>query len=251
MKKLLLIILSAVVVSSAFAGIRDFDRKGVISGWKFAPVQVGLGFENYSKLVDDQSNVIFNIGLWEMYQRSAVFSLAGVSKLKSNYGISLALANWAHACYGIQIGFINTSERFYPTAPSGGFTLRYIHVQVAGINIADVMQIGLLNIDGNPGWFQMGLVNFSGHESDFMQLGLVNLEGDKLKIGVVNVASEGICTIGLLNFGLSNFGEKSFVDIGIFNCGTSTIQFGLLNYNPKSHIPWLPLGNWDMGREEK
>jgi hypothetical protein len=249
MKKLLLVILSVVVVSSAFAGIGDFDRKGMISGWKFAPVQLGLGFENYSKLVDDQSNVIFNIGLWEMDQRSAVFSLAGLSELKSNYGISLALANWAHACYGIQIGFLNTSERFQPAGGSGGFTLRYIHAQAAGINIADVIQIGLLNIDGNPGWFQMGLVNFCGHESDFMQLGLVNLGGDKLKIGVVNVAEKGICNIGLLNFGLSNFGEKSFVDIGIFNHGTSTIQLGLLNYNPKSYIPWLPFVNWDMGRE--
>lgn len=34
MKKLLLIILSVVVVSSAFAG--EIDGKGGISGWKFA-----------------------------------------------------------------------------------------------------------------------------------------------------------------------------------------------------------------------
>ena len=40
MKKLLLIALSAVLVSSAFAD--EFDREGLISGWKFAPVQVGV-----------------------------------------------------------------------------------------------------------------------------------------------------------------------------------------------------------------
>ena len=49
MKKLLLVILSAMFVSSAFTG--EFDGKGVISGWKFAPVQVGVGFFESANLL--------------------------------------------------------------------------------------------------------------------------------------------------------------------------------------------------------
>ena len=43
---------------------------------------------------------------------------------------------------------------------------------------------------------------------------------------------------GLFNFtpGTENFEEKT------------SFQLGLLNYNSKSYIPWLPLVNWDMGR---
>ena len=29
----------------------------------------------------------------------------------------------------------------------------------------------------------------------------------------------------------------------------ATFQLGLLNYNPRSYIPWLPIVNWDMGRK--
>ena len=29
------------------------------------------------------------------------------------------------------------------------------------------------------------------------------------------------------------------------------VQFDVLNYNPKSYIPWLPFVNWDMGQEKK
>ena len=249
MKKLLLTLLTVMCISPVFAG--QFDEKGLISGWKFAPLQLGLGLKNHSKLVDEQSNVIFNIGLWEMDQQSAVFSIAGISALKYNYGISLGLNNWAHACYGIQIGFFNASDRFERSGDPGGFIPNGIHAQVVGINIADVIQIGLLNVDDNPGLLQMGLVNFCKGKSDFLQWGLLNLNGDKLKIGVVNLSARGFFNLGLVNFELENIGDNSFLNIGIFNHGGSTIQIGLLNYNPKSYIPWLPIVNWDMGREGK
>ncbi|MBR2509148.1 MAG: hypothetical protein IKB71_05315, partial [Lentisphaeria bacterium] len=43
--------------------------------------------------------------------------------------------------------------------------------------------------------------------------------------------------------------------LGILNIAADydssfTFQIGLLNYNPKSYIPWLPLINWDMGKKE-
>ena len=40
--------------------------------------------------------------------------------------------------------------------------------------------------------------------------------------------------------------EKQLSDFGIQH---GKIQIGLLNYNRNSYIPWLPLVNWNMGRE--
>ena len=47
-KRSILILLAVMFISSAFAG--DFDDKGVISGWKFAPVQVDVGLVNHSHI---------------------------------------------------------------------------------------------------------------------------------------------------------------------------------------------------------
>ena len=50
--------------------------------------------------------------------------------------------------------------------------------------------------------------------------------------------------------GLVNISNK--FQIGLLNLGPGAIlQIGLLNYNPKSYIPWLPIVNWDMGCGEK
>ena len=69
---------------------------------------------------------------------------------------------------------------------------------------------------------------------------------DYLHIGIINYHAP-------LQFGVVNISEESLFQIGLFNAGTNKIeknfQIGLLNYNPKSYIPWLPIVNWDMGRE--
>ena len=232
MKKLLLILLAFLLIAPVFAELNEFSDKGLISGWKCAPLQIGLGLENCTNLVDEESNVIFNIGLWEMEQKSAVFSLSGLSMLKHNYGISLALASGVDACYGIQISFMSASRRFERGGDPGGFIVNGIRAQIAGINIADVMQIGLLNLDDHFGVFQIGLINFCKTEGDFLQLGLLNLGGDKINVGLLNLAGGGFLNIGAVNF------------------SHSMIQFGLLNYNPKSYIPWMPIVNFDMGRQQ-
>ena len=67
MKKLLLIILSVVVVSSAFAGIGDFDSKGVISGWKFAPVQLSILSKDNAQLFDGKTPCLTAFGYWESH----------------------------------------------------------------------------------------------------------------------------------------------------------------------------------------
>lgn len=45
-------------------------------------------------------------------------------------------------------------------------------------------------------------------------------------------------------------GSSSWLHIGIVNCGSGAFQIGLLNHNPNSYLPWLPLVNFDMGRKK-
>ena len=90
MKKLLLVILSAMFVSSAFAG--EFDGKGVISGWKFAPVQVGVGIFESANLFDADSVSLFSFGFARVQQHSSIISVGGITELKKNYGLQVSAA---------------------------------------------------------------------------------------------------------------------------------------------------------------
>lgn len=82
---------------------------------------------------------------------------------------------------------------------------------------------------------QLGILNHSWggkeikKETEFFQFCGANI-ADTVYLGVVNVADK--------------------FQIGLFNIGQNgaTLQIGLLNYNPKSYIPWLPLINFDMGK---
>lgn len=201
MKKLLLIILSAAAVTTSFAG--DFDGRGVISGWKFAPVQVDVGLINDKKLVDNSTDTFFSLGLWLLQQKSAVISFSFVVNTlhnnygiqfpslimgvltDNNYGISCGWLNYCKNCYGIQLGIVNYSWAGEPVEENRK------RLQVIGMNIADTVYLGVVNISNK---FQIGAVNLSG--------------------GAI-------------------------------------FQLGLLNYNPKSYIPWMPLVNFSFGGKEK
>ena len=73
-----------------------------------------------------------------------------------------------------------------------------------------------------------------------------NNYGLQIGIGNISTHNSGI-QIGMFNTG--GFLHNSGIQIGMFNTG-GFLQLGLLNYNPRSYIPYLPLVNWDMGREE-
>ena len=209
MKKLLLIILSAVVVSSAFAG--EFDSKGVISGWKFAPVQVGVGIFESANLFDADSVALLSIGLLGIQQYSSIISVGGITELKNNYGIQVSAASLTNHNYGLMIGLENC----------------------AGMDENYGLKVGLFNISGK---FNKG--QFAG--IDFFEY---------LHIGIINYHAPW-------QIGLINASEKCFFQVGLFNAvgkkGKNTnFQIGLLNYNPKSYIPWLPLVNFSFGGKEK
>ena len=201
MKKFALILFTAAVIPALSAGY--FDDKGWISGWKFAPLQIDLSLVKHHKLVDESSNTLFSFGLFLMEQKSAVFSSALVANsLQNNYGLQinpLFMGTVTDKNYGISIGFENYSKKCY------------------GI--------------------QLGVLNHSWAGED------IEKERERLQVFGINIADTVYC-------GLVNISNK--VQIGIFNAAPGgAFQIGLLNYNLKSYIPFLPFINWDMGRKER
>ena len=127
MKKLsAILVIAAVIVPMIFAG--DYNDKGLISDWGFAPLQVDVGFVNdNAKLVDEKTDTVWAFGLIALQQKSAVLSVAllvntlqdnyGIqinplglgTASDNNYGISWGLTNFSKKCYGLQLGVSNHS----------------------------------------------------------------------------------------------------------------------------------------------
>lgn len=199
MRKNLLILPVMIFTVALWGG--DFNDKGLISGWNFAPLQVDIGLVKSRKLVDESSDTLLALGLFMVQQKSSLLSFALVANhlqnnyglqlnplpfgtaTDKNYGISIGFENYAKKCYGMQIGILNHVW-------AGAEIEKHKELlQFCGINIADTVFIGILN------------------------------DSDKVQIGLLNNGRFG-----------------------------ALFQIGLLNYNPGSYLPWMPLVNWDMGR---
>ena len=213
MKKLLLVILAVGIVSSGFTG--EFDGKGLISGWKFVPLQVGAGIFESANLFDADSVSLFSFGFARVQQHSSIISLGGLTGLENNYAIQMSAASLADRNYGLMIG---------------------MYLNATGNNCG--VKIGLFNFSG-----KFKLLQFLGINCfDFLHIGIANLNAP-LQIGIFNACDGGYDDRGI------NW------QLGILNVAADydsrfTFQIGLLNYNPKSYIPWLPFINWDMGKKE-
>ena len=176
MKKLLLIILSAVVVSSAFAG--NFDGKGVIPGWKFAPVQVGVGIFESENLFDADSVALLSIGLLGIQQYSSIISVGGITELENNYGIQVSAASLTDRNYGLMIGLLENCT---------------------DVNENYGIKIGITNTSGKFAKFQLLGIDFF----DYLQVGFLNGHtyiDNVLQIGIFNATLNGGVQIGLLNY---------------------------------------------------
>ena len=176
MKNLLLIILSVLVVSSAFAG--EFDGKGVISGWKFAPVQVGVGIFESANLFDADSVALFSIGFAGIQQHSSIISVGGITELKNNYGIQVSAASLTDHNYGLMIGLLENCT---------------------DVNKNYGIKIGITNILGKFAKFQLLGIDFF----DYLQVGFLNGHtyiDNILQIGIFNATLNGGVQIGLLNY---------------------------------------------------
>ncbi len=184
--KTLLAILAAALILAGCATdpccSRDFEDRGLISGWKFTPLQIGFGLsDDTAILFDESTDTFFSFGLFTLQQKSAVLSFATIanslidnyglqttpfgSATKKNYGLLLGLFNFCDENYAVQIGAL-FNESF--TQRTG---------QYFGINIADKVQIGGANLGPlrsgytNPFYFQLGAFNYGDTP---VQLGALN-----------------------------------------------------------------------------
>ena len=176
MKKLLFFILLEAFVASAFA--EEFDSKGVISGWKFAPVQVGAGIFESANLFDADSVALFSIGLLGIQQYSSIISVGGITELKNNYGVQVAAASLTDRNYGLMIGLLENCT---------------------DVNKNYGIKIGITNISGKFAKFQLLGIDFF----DYLQVGFLNGHtyiDNVLQIGIFNATSNGGVQFGLLNY---------------------------------------------------
>ena len=176
MKKLLLVILSAMFVSSAFTG--EFDGKGVISGWKFVPLQVGAGIFESANLFDADSVALLSIGLLGIQQYSSIISVGGITELKNNYGIQVSAASLTDRNYGLMIGLLENCT---------------------DVNKNYGIKIGITNVSGKFAKFQLLGIDFF----DYLQVGFLNGHtyiDNVLQIGIFNATLNGGVQIGLLNY---------------------------------------------------
>ena len=214
MKNLFLTLLTVMCISPVFAD--QFDEKGLISGWKFVPLQVGVGIFESANLFDADSVSLFSFGFARVQQHSSIISLGGLTGLENNYAIQMSAASLADRNYGLMIG---------------------MYLNATGNNCG--VKIGLFNFSG-----KFKLLQFLGINCfDFLHIGIANFNAP-LQIGIFNACDGGYDDRGI-NWQLGILNVAADYD------SSFTFQIGLLNYNPKSYIPWLPLVNWDMGREEK
>ena len=218
--------------------LNDDTKKGLIRDWNFAPLQLGVGLDSCTNLVDENSNTIFTFGLLYMKQKSAVLSFSSCSQLRENYGLQLglleilakenygvmtALVNGSHYGYGLKLGLINFKSKFE-------------HIQVMGVDFADLFYVGLIHLNCPV---SIGLANLADNTA-YCQIGALNDGSKGVQIGLGNIDGDW-------QFGLFNYCDKTSYSWEE-PPKTGTFQFGLLNYNNKSYLPWLPLINFDMGR---
>ena len=268
MKRILLLVTLLTSVHLSARGIASIqgDYKGLISGVKFTPLQLSFFSAEKMQLFDEKAFCIFSFGVFAVYQESSIISVAPLCGVNNYFlqiamlsnlngdsrGLALAPINAHNKNYGLQTGLLNYSE------------YKKWGMQTGIYNENGLVHIGFFNYDGlvqigfyNKGYYHLyhSLEQTSEKEKNTVgfQLGLLNnCDNACIQLGVLN--GDG----GKVQFGLVNVNKNDGVQIGLFNASShpylvdkeTSFQIGLLNYNPRSYIPWLPFINWDMGRQE-
>lgn len=193
-------------------GIDVNSTHGIINNWPIAPLQIGVGFNNFPYIFDGSSNAVLIFTPIGIEQQSGVCSLSCLNGLKYNYGLQIAgIACESECNYGISLGtIVNTSKNNY------GFSF------------------GMANIASCNHGCQIGF--FSHFNRHFYQVFGISI-ASRFRIAVLNVDTQLI-------------ENDAAIDVGVFNIGLRTpIQIGILNYNEHAVIPWFPLFNFCINQK--
>ena len=187
---------------------------------RWTPVQVGICSCRPVQLFPGDADVYgVAAGLLNLNQKSAVASLAPFNAVANNYFAQAGLIDVCEFNYAFEVGLLNLTERNFG-----------VSVGVFNVESPD----GRLGNGGQFSWLpglQVGLVNGGCG----VQAGFYNI-GGSFQIGALN--ADGRVQIGLLNGKIND-------DDGDYSC----LQVGLLNYNPRGIVKWMPIFNFSRGNE--
>ena len=185
-------------------------------GW--TPIQVGICSHRPFQLFPGDADV-YGIagGLLNLNQKSAIASLAPLNAVERNYFAKAGLIGVCEFNYAFEVGLLNLTR----------------------CNLG--VSVGVFNIEANFGdrggdpfpWLpglQVGVVNGGCG----VQTGFYNI-GGSLQIGALN--ADGSVQIGLLNAAINGDNRSA------------CFQIGLLNYNPRGIVKWMPIFNFSRGNE--
>lgn len=123
-----------------------------------------------------------------------------------------------------RVGILNLQPIYGETQ-----VLKGLSVQGVGLNDETIgLQIGLVSFQNYFCGVNLGVVT-GARENHGLQIGLVNLSGDSAP-AMYDKDTEVTAARG--------------VQFGLVNSTTNGFQFGLLNYNAESKIPWMVLFNY-------
>ena len=144
------------------------------------------------------------------------------------YGLNLNLTTIFHCqknVYGVSCGLFQASEKHC------GLTIALINGGASSNGLA----VGFSNVFLKNNGVCIGVINDAVNRNTELTGGKIKRRSTPnwLQIGLFNLASEGV------QFGLFNVTEPA-------EDAKSIIQIGLINHNPESNIPWMPLINWNI-----
>ena len=182
-------------------------NKGLISGYKFTPLQVVWLDVEHMRLFDADADTVFCFGLLISEQKSAVLSLSPTTLLTDNYGIQLGLfGTLAMRNYGISLSLVNAINKNYGLQ-IGALLNESNHTgQICGVNIADKVQIAIANL----GPSERGIKKYHEVPDPFyFQLGVFNRGDSAVQIGLLNYNLRSyVPLLPLVNFAMKKDGGK-------------------------------------------
>ncbi|MFA6716852.1 MAG: hypothetical protein WC082_11450 [Victivallales bacterium] len=183
---------------------------------------------------------VFQIGVVaNLFDTDNVYGLAlafPVSSNKNNYGLATGIWGRSADHRGIQFNAVNLARE-----------LNGLQVGLVGVINAPEeeesmgIQVNVLyNLSETLFGIQTGLVNQSGRLNG-TQLGLVNVADQGIQFGLVNVFNSRRTLEGI-----DSYQSDAQVQVGLYNHSASqySFQFGVLNYNKNSLIPYFPIFNF-------
>ncbi len=211
-------LLSGIAFAHFPIGVSPESDDGLVRvGW--TPVQFGICSCRPVQLFPGDADVYgIAAGALNLNQMSAVASLSPLNMVRRNYFAQIGLIDVCELNCALEVGLLNLTERNFG-----------VSVGVFNVESPD----GRLGNDGQFSWLpglQVGLVNGGCG----VQTGFYNI-GGSLQIGALN--ADGSVQIGLLNAAINGDNRSA------------CFQIGLLNYNPRGIVKWMPIFNFSRGNE--